>query len=83
MEDDDAEDRRPALVLMPEHSVDVPVWHGENSEGIGNVSAEELMALGVPAAMVERLRACAEGWDHNPVSLDTDDGPRPADEWTV
>lgn len=68
VDEDDAEERRPGLTLMPEYSVDVPVWHGPDSEEIGNVSAEELMALGVSPPLIERLRAWQGGWEHNPLS---------------
>ncbi|TFV52241.1 hypothetical protein [Blastococcus sp. TF02A-35] len=68
MDADDVEERRPGLTLMPEHGVDVPVWHGPDSEESGNVSAAELAALGVSLPLVERLRAWAEGWDHDPVT---------------
>ena len=53
---------------MPEHSVDVPVWHGPGSEGSGHVSAEELTSLGVSLPLIERLRAWGEGWDHDPAT---------------
>lgn len=66
MDEDDAEERRPGLTLFPEYSADLPVWHGPDGEGIGNVSAEELTALGVSRPLIERLRAWEEGWDHDP-----------------
>lgn len=65
MDEDDAPEGRPALVLMPEYGVDVPVSNGQDSDGIGNLSVEESMALGVSAPMIERLRAWGESWDHD------------------
>jgi hypothetical protein len=66
VDEDDAEERRPGLTLFPEYSADLPVWHGPDSEEIGNVSAEELMALGVSPRLIERLREWQEGWEHDP-----------------
>jgi hypothetical protein len=56
----------PGLTLMTEYGVDVPVWHGPDSQKLGNVSADELLALGVSRPLIERLRAWQEGWDHDP-----------------
>ena len=67
MEEDDGE-RRPGLTLMPEYMVDMPVWHGPSGDGIGNVTAQELMALGVSSALLERLRAWQDGWEHDPIT---------------
>ena len=56
---------RPGLKVMPEYTVDMPVWHGPGSDDSGNVGAEELTALGVSGSLVQRLRAWQESWDHD------------------
>jgi hypothetical protein len=56
----------PGLTLMAEYGVDVPVWHGPDSERSGHVGAEALSALGVSRPLIERLRAWQEIWDHDP-----------------
>lgn len=66
MDEDHLRAPQPGLTLMPEHGVDVPVWHGPDSEDAGHVSAEALMALGVSRRLVDRLRAWQQSWDHDP-----------------
>jgi hypothetical protein len=68
---------RPELTLMTEHMVDVPVWHGINSERVGNATAEELMALGVSRPLIERLRAWERGWDQEPFTSSSPQTFRP------
>ena len=58
LEDDG--DPRPGLTLFPEYGVDVPVWHGPDSDATGLVDADQLLALGVSPALVERLAAWQE-----------------------
>jgi hypothetical protein len=72
MQQDDGLASRPELTLMTDHMVDLPVWHGPDSAGIGNVTAEELMGLGVSRPLIERLRAWEQDWDHDPSTS----GPR-------
>lgn len=57
---------RPGLTLFPEHTVDVPVWHGPDSDDTGHVDGDALLALGVSPPLIERLREWQEGWDHDP-----------------
>ena len=63
---DDAEEQRPGLTLMPEHGVDVPVWYGPGGGAPGGLDADELAALGVSDRLIERLRAWQQSWDHDP-----------------
>lgn len=83
MAEDGSEGRRPGLTLMPEHGVDVPVWHGPESEGTGSVSAQELMALAVSPPLIERLRAWEDGWDHDPLTASPLAQFRPGSPLTV
>lgn len=76
VDDGEAPELRPGLTLMTEYGVDVPVWHGPPSDGIGNVDAKSLAELGVSNPLIERLRAWQERWDHNPVT-----GSPPRDTW--
>ncbi|MCA0143519.1 hypothetical protein [Blastococcus sp. LR1] len=73
----------PGLTLMPEHGVDVPVWHGPDSQDSGNVTAEGLLALGVSSGLVERLRAWQEGWEHDPFTRSSPPQLRPGTPMTV
>ena len=51
---------------MPEHGVDMPVWHGPSAEKSGNVTAEQLRGLGASQGIIERLLAWQANWDHDP-----------------
>ncbi|RZU31412.1 hypothetical protein BKA19_1071 [Blastococcus saxobsidens] len=66
MRAEEAAEPLPGLTLMPEYGVEVPVWHGPDSQHSGNVGAEELLAMGVSSGLAERLRAWQEGWEHDP-----------------
>ncbi len=52
----EATQSRPELIVMPDHGVDIPVWHGPGSDSIGGLDAEELAALGVTDRLIERRR---------------------------
>jgi hypothetical protein len=62
-EEEDAPDLRPGLTVMPEYGVDIPVWYGPGSDGLGWLDAEKLATLGVSDGLIERLRAWQESWE--------------------
>ena len=93
MDADETAEPLPGLTLMPEHGVDVPVWHGPDSENIGNVGAEELLVMGVSSRrssggvptgaestvrLARRLQAELRGYR---IFLAAHTDPRPVDEW--
>jgi hypothetical protein len=61
---------------MPDYGVEVPVWHGPDSDDLGLLDGDHLLALGVSGPLIERLRAWQEAWDHDPSS-----GSPPRDTW--
>ena len=61
---------------MTEYGVEVPVWHGPDSDDRGLVDPDHLLALGVSRPLIERLRAWQEAWDHDPFT-----GSPPRDTW--
>lgn len=73
----------PGLTLMPDHGVDVPVWHGPGGGLTGGLAAEELSALGVSDRLIERLRSWQESWDHDPFTSAPPHDARPGSPLTV
>ncbi|WP_156036120.1 hypothetical protein [Blastococcus sp. URHD0036] len=57
MQADESFKSRPSLTVMPEYTVDLPVWHGPEGHRFNCLDAEELAALGVSAGLIDRLRA--------------------------
>jgi hypothetical protein len=51
---------------MPEYGVDIPVWHGPESERAGWLDAEELAGVGVSDGLIKRLQAWQEDWANDP-----------------
>lgn len=74
---------RPGLTLMADHGVDIPVWYGPGGDSAGGPDADELAAWGVSDRLINRLRAWAEAWDHDPFTSNAAPGHREGSPTTV